>query len=89
MGADIVRNAGSKTTNFIHVLTLNNLAVPLSYFLEAAADSLAEAVDNSNKMFHVTMSSPKILYPNGGTSETTFEHDGKIIHGWTYNDWKT
>lgn len=89
MGADIVRNAGGKTTNFIHVLTLNNLAVPLSYFLEAAADSLAEAVDNSNKMFHVTMSSPKILYPNGGTSETTFEHDGKIIHGWTYNDWKT
>lgn len=89
MGADIVQNAGSKTTNFIHVLTLNNLVVPLSYFLEAAADSLAEAVDNSNKMFHVTMSSPKILYPNGGTSETTFEHDGKIIHGWTYNDWKT
>ena len=89
MGADIVRNAGSKTTNFIHVLTLNNLAVPLSYFLEAAADSLAEAVDNSNKMFHVTMSSPKILFPNGGTSEVAFEDDdGRIIHGWTYNDWK-
>lgn len=90
MGADIVQNAGSKTTNFIHVLTLNNLAVPLSYFLEAAADSLAGAIDNSNKMFHVTMSSPKILFPNGGTSETTFKDDnGRIIHGWTYNDWKT
>lgn len=72
--------AEGQRTNAIHVLTLNDINIPLSVFLISAGQALIEAVDKTNKttdFIRLTVHKSKILYPNEDSYE--YENDKPMV----------
>lgn len=51
-----------KGSNAVHLFNLNGIRVPLSFFLEAAADAIMKSGKSVNGIFNVTFKIPQILY---------------------------
>lgn len=87
IGAELSENGGS---NYIHTLTLNNIVVPYSYFLQEMGQSLVNlGTPDARNIFNVKLTGipRKALYPDGGTGPE-FTKDGKPYHYWTFSDFR-
>lgn len=69
IGTDLAQG----NVNAIHLFNLNGIRVPLSFFLEAAADAIAQTNSASNGIFNVSFTVPGIMYGDVNLSQYTQE----------------
>ena len=77
--------AKGQRANAIHVLTLNDINIPLSVFLIGAGEALIQAVNESKKstdFIRLTVHRSKVLYPDKDSYELDAKGNPMVGKAW-------